>query len=444
MDSSVWTESGPASADPGADSQPLPPPAPRWILWLLWGVVLASPAFTTVAAIFYCDVETDFQELYDNGRRVIETWNPAVVYAGREPGFYPPSALPVFMLWSALPPPVSCFASCATYGLLFFLAIRVLPGEAMFVRAWQVSHAWLYLALVIGWYIAYDIVSGQVSGIPLFALIVGYVCWRRGWVWRGAAALAVGIAFKILPGLAVLFFVVKRQWKMVAATGLLSLAFGLLPGLVMFGPSGLAKGWEDYYRNVAWPKSHPVEYDGRIRWTKPASFLNPSLSVTLLRWLSDYPRDYHAPFLPLAHLPAQAVYRGYQALMVVLGAVTFWMCRRRMGRDPPETLAMQYGLVLVWMVLLSPHLAVYYMAWALWPVAVMMGCVARREALEGRPDRLNSLALWAFAASFFLSGVSTLRAVGVHPAMLLAVWGVLLADVMRAGVRDRSGGPASC
>ena len=415
----------------------LPPPAPRWIVWLLWGFVLISPAFSTVLAIFCFDVETDFQELYENGRKVIETWRPEVVYAGHEPGFYPPSALPLFMFFSALPAPVSCFASCATYGLLFFLALRVLPKEAMFLRPGQYSHAWLFLALVIGWYIAYDITSGQVSGVPMFALVLGYVYWRRGKIWRGAAALSVGVAFKLLPGVAVLFFLVKRQWKMVVATGVLSLAFGVLPGLILFGPAKSAQSWRDYYDHVAWPKSHPVEYRNpetrdRIRWTKPASFLNPSLSVTMLRWLSDYPQDNrHTPFLPLAHWSQQGVYRGYQALLLAMGAISLWMCRRRLGSDPPEALATQYGLVLVWMTLCSPHLAIYYMAWALWPVAVLMGYVGRREALDGQSDHMNALALWAFAISFFLSAVTILRAAGVHPAMLLTLWAVLLANLLR-------------
>lgn len=459
MDSSVSVQTQ-AGLAPGSDRlQHLPPPGPKWILWLLWGFVLAWPAVGTVIMIFFLNVETDFQELYENGRRVIQTWRLDSVYhqatastfypPGSIPGFlrirpdqelpsgfYPPSAMPVYMLWSAMPPPLACFVSCAVYGLLFFLALRLLPAEALRVHPRQTWHAWLFLALVAGGYITYDITTGQVSGIPVFALVAGYVFWRRGWIWRGAAALAAGIAFKLLPGAAVLFFLLKRQWKMVFATGLLSLAFGVLPGLVMFGPVRLADGWRAYYQNVAWPKSHPVEYRNpltrdRIRWTKPASFLNPSLSITLLRWLSDYPRDYHAPFLPVAHLPQKAVYRGYQLLMLTMGIVTFWMCRRRIGPEPPEALTTQYGLVLLWMVLLSPHLAVYYMAWALWPVAVMMGYVARRDLLERRPDRLNALAIWAFALSFPLSTVSVLRAVGMHPAVLLAIWIVLLANLCR-------------
>jgi hypothetical protein len=465
MSSSVCTHSEVGSAPRLPCLDHLPPPGPRWVLWLLWGFVLAWPAVSTVIMIFLLDVETDFQELYENGRRVIQTWRIDSVYQqapastfyppGTIPeflkikpdrdwppqdlpsGFYPPSGMPIYMLWSAMPPVLACFASCAVYGLLFFLAVRLLPWEAMRIHPRQAWHAWLFLALVVGGYITYDITTGQVSGIPIFALVVGYVCWRRGWIWRGAAALAVGIVFKLLPGAAVVFFLVKRQWKMVLATGLLTLAFGVLPGLVMFGPAKLVDGWKAYYANVAWPKSHPVEYQGRIRWTKPASFLNPSLSVTLLRWLSEYPRDYHTPFLPVAHFPQRAVYRGYQLLVLVMGVVSFWMCRRRVDAEPPEALATQYGLVLVWMVLTSPHLAVYYMAWALWPVAVLMGYVARRDLLEARPDRLNAWPIWAFAVSFPLSSVSVLRAIGMHPAMLLVLWAVLLANLLRGRFFER-------
>jgi hypothetical protein len=113
------------------------------------------------------------------------------------------------------------------------------------------------------------------------------------------------------------------------------------------------------------------------------------------------------------------------------------MCRRRVDAEPPEALATQYGLVLVWMVLTSPHLAVYYMAWALWPVAVLMGYVARRDLLEARPDRLNAWPIWAFAVSFPLSSVSVLRAIGMHPAMLLVLWAVLLANLLRGRFFER-------
>jgi hypothetical protein len=54
---------------------------------------------------------------------------------------------------------------------------------------------------------------------------------------------------------------------------------------------------------------------------------------------------------------------------------------------------------------------------------------------------MNSLTLWAFAISFFLSAITVLRAAGVHPAMLLALWAILLVNLLRRRFYE-SGSPA--
>lgn len=415
--------------EPSADGaiRPLPRKGPRWVLWLLWTTILVAPAFWALFLIFGITIETDFHELYQVGNWGLTTrrLDPAGL------GFYPPSAMPLFMLWSSLHPMVASFTSCTVYALLYLAALRWIPAEAMRVHRTQTWHAWLFLGILMGGFLAHDIVTGQVSAIPISAVILGYVWWRQGRTWRAATAMAFGIAFKLLPMLALLFFLMKRQWKMVAATGVLTVALGLLPGLVLFGPEQVAAGWRGYYTHVAYPKSHPVDYEGRIRWTKPASFLNPSLSVTCLRWLSDYPRDRYAAFLPVVKLPQKQVQTAQRAFITGLGLISLWCCRRRPEKESPEALANQYGLVLVWMVLMSPHLAIYYMAWALWPVAVMIGIVGRRDFTQRRPEYLNGLPLWAWGALFPLSAVPVLRAAGIHPGMLLALWVVLLANVIR-------------
>ncbi|MEP0844326.1 MAG: hypothetical protein HRF43_16630, partial [Phycisphaerae bacterium] len=260
---------------------------------------------------------------------------------------------------------------------------------------------------------------------------------------------------------------------MVLATGALTVAFMFLPGLVLFGPAGLAEGWREYHTHVSYPKSHPVEYPGRIRWTKPASWLNPSLSITALRWLSDYPRDDATPFLPIAHWEQTHVQWGQRALMIGLGLASLWLCRGReqAGRRPPPgggldrsaatgderdahavtrateeaswLPANQYGLLTVWMILLSPHLAPYYMAWALWPVAVMMGHVAWRDLYHGRVDPLNLIPLWIFALSMPVGMLTVPRGAGLHPAVLLLVWAVMAVNVLRVRRRQAEPGLAN-
>jgi len=133
----------------------------------------------------------------------------------------------------------------------------------------------------------------------------------------------------------------------------------------------------------------------------------------------------------VAKLPAGQVQWIYRGFVLVLGMVTFWMCRRGPEADVPVSLALQYGLVLLWMVLVSPHLGVYYMVWAFWPVAVMKGVSVRCKVDVGRPDRLNYWVLRLWILGFFLSTVTFLRAVGVHPGLVLLLWLVLIANIIR-------------
>jgi len=403
------------------------PSRPAWGLWLLWGFVLIGPAIFSPIIIFVLKVPTDFVELYDHAFQALQ----AGQLNAETLGFYPPSAYSVFISFALLSKPVAAVISCLFYAGLYFVTLRTLPKAAMLLNPEQNRRAWISVAVAMGGYIFYDLVTGQVSAIVLFSTIIGYVCWQRGHTYRAAAALAVGIAFKLLPAVCLVFFAVKRQWRMVMATLCLTLVFTIIPGLLIFGPVNYAKSWQIYYEHVVYPKSNPVEFEGDIRWTKPATFLNPSLNITMLRWLSDYPQDTRAPFLPVVKLHQKTALWIYRIFVTILGLITFWHCRKKPTEENADALAIQFGIVLTWMVLISPHLGIYYMVWALWPVTVIKGLAMRNKMQENRIDRLNSYPLRIWIAGFFLSTVTLLRATGFHPALLLMLWSVLLIDVNR-------------
>jgi len=309
--------------------------------------------------------------------------------------------------------------------------LRSLPAAAMFLSSSANQRVWIYMVVLMGGYIFYDLVTGQVSGLVIFATVMVYVCWRKGQVYRAAAALGLGIAFKILPAVCLLFFLVKRQWRMSLTTVCFTIVLSVVPGICIFGARPFAESWKVYYKNVVLPKSNPATYEGEIRWTKPATFLNPSLNVTVLRWLSDYPQDKRGEFLPVVKLRATTAQWVYRGIAFVLGLITFWFCRSKPDDEEPEALAVQYGLVLLWMVLVSPHLGIYYMVWALWPVAVMKGLAVRYKISERRSDRINNYPLRLWIAGFPLSTITFFRAIGIHPALLLMLWVVMVINLVR-------------
>jgi len=225
-----------------------------WVLRLVWGFILVAPAFCCLFIIYGLKVPTDFVEFYDTA---IKTFAYGNLNAGSM-GFYPPSAAPFFMLYAFMPAPAAAVVSCLFYAGLYFLVLRVLAAEAMFLPKGMSGRAWVYMAALMGGYVFYDLVTGQVSAMVIFATVMAFVWWRRGFVYRASAALALGIAFKLLPVVALLFFLIKRQWRMAAATVGLTALFGVVPGLCIFGPAHYVESWQTYHRHVIYPKSNPA------------------------------------------------------------------------------------------------------------------------------------------------------------------------------------------
>jgi hypothetical protein len=390
---------------------------------VIWLILLFVPPLVLFGLHLGGHPHIDFLEIYRNSRHAIETGHLDT----ESLGFYPPSARSMLMLPALARPGVALLLVAYSFALLYWIAIRPVVRYAVQTGPKHDTRMWLYLAGLMGPWIAGDLAIGQLTSVVVFACVIGYVLWRKGYPVAAGLVLSFGIVIKVLPVVCLGYFVIKRQWRLVIAAMAFTLVLGLVPGMIVFGPSAFLESWPVYWQTVVEPKSDLANLTEPLRWSRPASFINPALLPTLLRWFTDFPQDHKTPFLPVADLSAVSIQWAYRLMIVSLAIVTFLACWSREKKESNEVrLATQYALVMLFMLINSPHLMIYFLAAAIWPIAVAMGFVVRRHDAHGRPDWINLALLWIWAISIPLSTSSPLRGAGLHPLLLLVMWAVML------------------
>jgi hypothetical protein len=122
------------------------------------------------------------------------------------------------------------------YGLSFdaFFAIWTLASALVLywlVRPWP----WALLILLLPW--TYELFVGQVHLFIAAAIVLGF---RYPWVW------AFNVLTKVTPGVGLLWFLVRREWRSLAiallATGAVALASFLLAPTAWFDWVGFLRG----------------------------------------------------------------------------------------------------------------------------------------------------------------------------------------------------------
>jgi hypothetical protein len=152
------------------------------------------------------------------------------------PVFYPPTVLPVFMLFGLIPYPISRFIwLILSISLIFYCGLWL----------WRIIHGpnekrWVIIICVLSFApIYFSLIEGQITFLILLGL-VGFLYYinENQWFKAGLFLSLLLIKFQLiyLILVAVLFWVIfQKRWKVIAGT---ILASGLLVGItIIFQPS---------------------------------------------------------------------------------------------------------------------------------------------------------------------------------------------------------------
>lgn len=208
------------------------------------------------------------------------------------------------------------------------------------------------------------------------------------WVGRerlGAALIGLGIVLKITPGLFVLLFLWKRQWRLACYTVLAVVLWIVLPVLYM-GPVS----WWDHH--VEWTQNavlSVLDRQAEGRQENELQKANLSLRHTMLRYLVTYPKSHllrqvDRAYKPVLDLPSP-VANGIVgvAALGLIGAFA-WSSRRPFEGPGDSSWARDCAGTLMLALFFSPITWDQHLVWMIPAACVVVAAAAR---VSGRVSR---------------------------------------------------------
>lgn len=432
------------SAPPLDPSPPARRPRPSDRGWhsLIGASALLALAILVMVAL-RAESSTDFRDFWENALHFRQTGQISA-----ELGVH--NYLPFFTIfmvpWSFLPLRVAAvlfvLLSLALFALTVYLVdgllneqVRSGPRRALLVT--------LLLALP---YVYSCAVVGNLGLLLLFLIVAAWFLVERGHEWEAGAALGLATLIKLLPGVLVLYFLLRRRWRVAGGAAAIAVVLGLGLPLAALGPrETLAEHVAFYHRAV---EGHAPART--ILADKPHKFdySNNALPMVLRRLLSPLPAgersDGQLFRVNIADWPRSRILWLYAAIAVAIVAASVVVTLRGPQRWPPEDVIevrrvrAQFALWCGVMLLAAPLVWTHYLPLMYWPLAVIADAAdraAHRAASSaGRgtgPARLCLLALlvWLICAGLLVWPAA--RAAGAQLAGIAALWLACLGLTLR-------------
>jgi len=321
----------------------------------------------------------------------------------------------------------------------------------------------LLLALLICWrFFDSNFVLGNANVIILFLIVLGlWALHREHGGWSGLA-VALAASFKMTPGLLGLYFLwTRRGWALLGGALGLLLFLLVIPGATL-GWSYNWKALESFAGQARGKLEAPAKSDEQAADDESDAegtrAYGISLRGTLLKLLS--------PTISLPHReatekrsinvvdlnPATTTRLADGAALLLLAA-TVWLTWPRAANRPGVPVALAWGLVVIAMLLISPHTRKAHGTILLLPAAALIAALQLR-LLAGGARRLAWCALLVLGAATILTskGVIGRRASEVSHAAGAATWamaflyiavGVALWQISRRGEASANVNPES-
>lgn len=231
---------------------------------------------------------------------------------------------------------------------------------------------WLQLAILALSFrpILSDLHHANNNLIIMFLVVLALTAWRKKYDVGAGLSLALAIAYKVTPGLFLIYLLWKRSWRASAATGLgLALFLVIIPSAVL-GTEFNGQCLSSWYHRILRPFVES-DYIGPLP-------VNQSMPGVLARIFCDHhggrngaPEGYN-----LASLSPATVAQGAKILSLgFLGALLF-LCRTKTNRRDDARLLGEFSLVVLTMLIVSERswkhhfvtilLPYTYLAYRLW------------------------------------------------------------------------------
>lgn len=298
-----------------------------------------------------------------------------------------------------------------------FLAVKIVTQEqGRSERKSSGSLLWLSLLTLLIVFTAIDnFAMAQVNPMVVFFLMLMLECYLMKKETAAGVSLGFAILLKVMPAIFIIYFCLKRKWRLVGSA-LVSLLFflWLLPSLAL----GFGKSF-DYHR--AWFKETIQTQAKPLQLGYYSSQLSPShqnLQAVLFRLLIDWdfrentggPNGRRFIFHSPIRLTEKQASEFSMASALCLFAVFIYCLLKQSRIDSLHHFLMEISLTLVTMVLLSPKMRSHGFVYLVLPWMFLVHTIAL--AKNGREARSAKITFF-FSAIFYLAqGVKYFKFLG--------------------------------
>ncbi len=338
----------------------------------------------------------------------------------------------IFMLpWSLLPLPLAAGVfTLFSLGLcaLAVVLVEMLLNQRLDRRPRRATLAALGLILA---YVCASAVLGTVNILLLFLIIATWVLFEQQREWLAGVPLGLALLIKLLPGALLVFFLLKRRWRVAASAAIVSLVGGWGFPAITIGYGEALRQHDSFIRGALF--EHSARTTITAAAPRKADYSNQSLPIVFRRLLTHTSgRPGSDMYVNIVDLPRGVVFWLYLLGMAGLLGATVMATLSGPSRWPPaETASInavraQFGLWCCVMLLASPLVWTHYFVLMYWPVAYLADRAQRAEAARSIEYRLAIVALLAWLVGLALLALPAARAAGAQLTTVVIAWAVLL------------------
>ncbi|MFQ5502673.1 MAG: glycosyltransferase family 87 protein [Phycisphaerae bacterium] len=402
-----------------------PLPTRTRIIWIILGVLLLAGPFASHLHKSHNPDRPhgDWYSIYSIGRYSIETGDleadeaEPIVRTQR----YPPITRPLLMLMALLPKTPAAVLSFVLFAGLYAGCARHVSRIFLNPSAQARWPAAAISLVLVAPYLWSDLTAGNLTSVLLASVTGAFVLEKRGRPWLAGMALSIGILLKIIPVLCLLYFLVRRRWRVAWGVAAGILLIGVLPSLAIFGPRKLCD-YHGYWYRTQFSEFTPLNtIDRPIECT----YQNQAVVRTMVRLFTHTNAGSSSrPFyITIAQPPRIVLKLGYGIIMAASGLALLIRLWRTRKEHESSIARADYALCVGSMLWFSPWIGSYYYTLALWPAAALLGNILTHvdDPVPRHPAR-RTLLLWLIAMPAIASRF--LRACGIHTlaaALLLLV-----------------------
>jgi hypothetical protein len=371
--------------------------SPAALRGLLWAFVVAATVFSALPLLRYLRGHSifDYELWYTTGKHVLAGDEIYLFRAGKYDFMYPPPCAFFLAVASLLGQGGLILLLVAINSAAWFYSAKLSAVLAGGNRG--TTNLWLYLipSLLVIVYVWSSYHLGQPNLVLLALMLGGFVALRAKREIVGGGLIAVAAAIKAFPVLAIIYLVYRRYWK--ATVSLVATLVFLI--LILPAPfRGFERAWHDLEKWSAGMLKYSEVSVGQ-RPMRSYTWKNQSLvgvSNRLLRHVdADAASAPHQPvYVNFADLKFPVVNAIIISVALALGILFIAVMPRRDMRTADSD-AIEFALLLLLMLIVTPLSFGYFYSWLMLPFAVIT-----QRVLVGK---VSSILWWCVPALALLA-----------------------------------------